>query len=168
MKAERTNKPCPIPNVSSEDFYSFPPKLRQLAIKIHESGEYKSIKEYCQIYNFNYHSIMNTATQLRKKGKDFHRLIGDVHREKLQRYRHEVYNALRKGAIEGSIKHIELYLKLIGDLKESEQSGKVTNNLNILMLPALPARPPEEQTVIESENVEIKPALGVSIDAITE
>jgi len=36
------------------------------------------------------------------------------------------------------------------------------------MLPALPARPPEETQTIDLENEEMKPTMGVSIDAITE
>ena len=167
MKAARINKTCPIPNVSSDDFYSFPPKLRNLAIKIHESGDYKSFKDYCRAFTYNYDSIKTMIARYKKKGFDFYDLLGNVHKEKLKKFRQQVYQALLDGALKGSFKHIELYLKLIGDLKESENSGKVTNNLNILMLPALPARPPEETAVIELKNEEMKPTMGVSIDAIT-
>ena len=156
VEKERTS---PLPFISSEEFYTYPPKLRKLALKIYEADEYKGITEYCKDYNIPYSSTKTMISRYRKKGHDFLDLIGEIHKEKLKKFRREVYQALKNGAINGSIKHIELYLKLIGDLKESEQSGKVTNNLNILMLPALPARPPEEQTVIELENEEIKPTV---------
>jgi len=159
MKAGDVNKPCPIPNVSSDDFFNFPPKLRKLAVKIHESGDYKSLKDYCRAFTYNYDSIKTMIARYKKKGFDFYDLLGNVHKEKLKKFRQQVYQALLDGAIQGSIKHIELYLKLIGDLKESENKGLVTNNLNILMLPALPARPPEEQTVVGLENEEIKPTV---------
>jgi len=157
VEKERTS---PLPFISSEEFYTYPPKLRKLALKIYEADEYKGISEYCTDYDIPYPSTKTMISRYRKKGHDFLDLIGEIHKEKLKKFRREVYLALKNGAINGSIKHIELYLKLIGDLKESEQSGKVTNNLNILMLPALPARPPEETQIIKLGNEEMKPTMG--------
>jgi len=157
VEKERTS---PLPFISSEEFYTYPPKLRKLALKIYEADEYKGITEYCKDYNIPYSSTKTMISRYRKKGHDFLDLIGKIHKEKLKKFRREVYQSLLDGALKGSIKHIELFLKLIGDLKEHEQTGNNVTNLNILMLPALPARPPEEQTNIELKNEEMKPTMG--------
>ena len=159
MKAIGTNKPCPIPNVSSEDFFSFPPKLRKLALHIIGSDDFETLKAYCEEADIKYDSARSLIAQQRKKGRNFYDLIKNCYSQKLHKHMPQIMKALIREAKKGSIKHIELCLKISNMIKESE-NGSVTNNLNILMLPALPARPPEERQVIELENEEIKPTMG--------
>ncbi len=128
MIAAQKIKNNPIPFVSADKFYQFPLKLRQIAVKIYDSGEHKSLKEYCEEFTCNWQSMKTMIARYRKKGMDFNDLLGDIHKEKLKIHRPRVYRALIEGCIEGSVAHMQLYFRLMGELKIDGDAPQSTTN----------------------------------------
>jgi hypothetical protein len=100
----------------------FPPSLRRLGQFMINSGQLMSLKEACESTNINYSSVRTEILRCKKKGLDFHRFVDDYVLEKLRNARPDVYKSLQDRAIDGSAKHIELFMKAVGDFKERHET----------------------------------------------
>jgi len=118
------------PAATIEDF---PPKLRKLGLFMINSGQLMSIKDACEAIGMNYQAARDQILRQKKKGFDFHKLVGEFVIEKLRNARPEVYKALREGAINGSASHQKLFAQLAGDLDEKPDItiNQYTANLSL-------------------------------------
>lgn len=87
------------------------------------SGQLMSIKDACEATGIKYQTARAQIMQSKRKGNDFHKLIDEYVIEKLRNARPEIYKTLRERAINGSAKHIELFMKAVGDFKEKHETN---------------------------------------------
>ncbi len=108
-------------SVIAEQLAVYPPKLRKLGRYMIEIGQLIPLKEACEAVNVNYNSVRTQMVKCKRKGNDFNALVNSYAIKKLDNYKTEVYNSMRKRAISGSLGHQKLFSQLTGDLVERQQ-----------------------------------------------
>jgi hypothetical protein len=139
-----------------QDLLKFPPELRKLAAFIAQSDEFLSISEYAKRAGLSPNAVRVSIFRAKKRGNDFNKLLGTLCNEKLIGYKPQVTKVLLEKALEGSYKHLELYYRVLGELKQEKIDQ--TNNVNSLtfvvaMPDRLPLKTASEVSVIEADTV---------------
>jgi len=129
----------------------FPPKLRKLAKYLLQMDKKVTIKQACEDINVNYDSVRSQISREKIKGNDFSKFVKDAAKGLLNINRIGVYQALIKGAVEGSAAHIKLFAQITGDLEENPAGPINIKHLTIgvSQLGARPADLSKEKGIID-------------------
>lgn len=95
-----SERKSPIPGIEPELFFKYPSLLRKLLIHITDNDDIVSLKQYCEESKLNYDSVKSTMARARKKGNEFHDLIYQVYKLKLDHNRPRVLQRLAELAEE--------------------------------------------------------------------
>lgn len=154
------------PTQFQQDLLKFPPELRKLAVFIAQSDEFLSISEYAKRAGLSPNAVRVATFRAKKKGNEFNKLLGTLCNEKLIGYKTQVTKVLLEKALEGSYKHLELYYRLLGELKQ-EKIDQTTNVNSLTYVVAMPERLPCALKAASTESI-IEADLVPNTEEITE
>lgn len=139
-----------------EDLHRFPPILRKLALQALQADDIYTIKELASKAGISAKDCYHMIYLQRKKGNDFCDFIRDVFRKQLEPYRSRVNKKLIQEVLKGSYRHMELYYRLVGDLKNEPKIEQNIHHSLTFVLP-MPDSLPEKQSIRKAEPLDITP-----------
>lgn len=123
----------------NQELKQFPPILRKIAVQIAKDPEIKPLNHIAKSIGITPRYVHDSIYQLKKKNKDFHKFLDEIYRDKLVPYRPVAYMNLLKQVQKGSFKHLELFFRLTGDLKENKSGDASTTINNLTFVLPMPA-----------------------------
>lgn len=140
-----------------KDLLKFPPILRKLALQALQADDIYNIKELASQAGISAKDCYHMIYLQRKKGNDFYGFIKDVFRKQLEPYRSRVNKKLIKEVLKGSYRHMELYYRLVGDLRPEPRTGPDTVNNSLTFVLQMPDSLPDKLGTPKAEPLDITP-----------
>lgn len=129
------------------DLDGYPPILKRLARFLIENPEHLSRFKACELAGINKDSVRQATHRAKRKGKDFNDILRKIDNEKVTEFRPVVLAELQKQVLKGSLKAIEIFLRMSGDLKPDRVESNTTQSLCFLL-----PMPSTIENVIESSS----------------
>ncbi|MGH7799643.1 MAG: hypothetical protein ACREOW_03315 [Thermodesulfobacteriota bacterium] len=113
----------------------FPRKLRQIALVYRENEKPITLAEACRQAGVQYDTAIKYIQRCKKKGKNFWELVNREAYEYLKDSVHAVDRAVTEMAIQGMIKHAELYYRRTGIIQESQIEANIAVHFTHIVCP---------------------------------